>query len=116
MSLLQPEPTPATILQKQEAFYKSVKALTENAYRNLSAFQQRGINMLWKSSALTPEEAVAALGADAKKIFQLHGILTQALMDMAAVDGTRPQIALPTNAFTLNDDGTVTVLDTPYAP
>lgn len=115
MSLLKPE-TSTTLQTKQEAFAKSLKAFMESSYRNLELTQNRGISILWKSSALTPEEAVEALGTDAKKIFQLHGILTQALLDMAAVDGTQPQIALPTNAFTLNDDGTVTVLDTPYAP
>jgi hypothetical protein len=43
-------------------------------------------------------------------------LFTQAILDIAAVEGITPDLALPEKAFTANEDGTVTILDDPYVP
>lgn len=89
---------------------------TRQAYETLKRIQKEGIRMGWDNPNLTPAEAAEALGADAAKIFTFHGILTGALVQIASLDGLAPDISLPTNEFTLNQDGTVTIGEGPYVP
>ena len=89
-------------------------------YATLCEIQKRGIRLVWENDqGLTPQQVCDAMGGGpdgAAKSFAMHGVLTQAIVSLATLDGSPPDILLPTFAFTANADGTVTVLDTPYVP
>jgi hypothetical protein len=92
---------------------KRIKEFSKQSYNQINFLQKEGIKLLWKDSSLTPQEIIDALGADALKVFQMHGILTTAIVDIATVDGITPSIALPTNAFSTLS-GTIVVSEDPY--
>jgi hypothetical protein len=60
--------------------------------------------LLWNDPTLKPQEIIDALGDDAVKIFQVHGILTDAIKQIAEISGVVPNIATPTNAFSIVDN------------
>lgn len=116
MSILIPQPvTPQepTLEQKQEGYRKAVLQFVSNSYKMLIQTQKRGNAYLWSSPKLTPQQACDALGTDASKLIQFHAVLTQALRQLAAIDGSEPDIALPKGEIVINEDGTVTVTPTP---
>lgn len=85
-------------------------------YHQLCNIQKTGINELWHHPSLTPQEVCDALGTNAGKLFVAHGILSNAIVEMAATEGVQPDILLPTKAFTVDHDGKVTVGTEPYVP
>ena len=91
-----------------------IKRLAIAEYKKLLDIQTNGIKLIWKDPRFKPQEIVDALGDDAVKIFQVHGILTDAINQIAAVDGISPEIALPTNAFEVVGNNIV-VSEDPYA-
>lgn len=99
---------------------RNTAAAARGNFADLCRKQRATMQAIWFNPDLTPAEAVEALGTNAAKYFIAHGYLTGAIMQIAALDNTEevtvtPDILLPTHAFTLNEDGTVTILDTPYA-
>lgn len=73
---------------------------------------------MWANpDGLTAQEVCDAVGTDAATLIIAHGALTGAVVQAATAGGANPMefITLPTYAFTVNPDGTVTVLSTPYA-
>jgi len=92
---------------------RRLKEFSKQSYQQISFIQKQGISSLWKDTKLTPQEICDALGSDAVKIFQMHGILTNAIAQIAAIDGISPDIALPTNAFEVVDSSIV-ISDDPY--
>jgi hypothetical protein len=90
-----------------------IKHFSKQCYQQLSFMQTQGIHLLWGDSELTPQEICDTLGSDAVKIFEMHGILTSSIAQIAAVDGVQPSIALPTNAFEIVD-GKIIVSGDPY--
>jgi hypothetical protein len=93
---------------------RRIKEFSKQCYQQISHMQKQGISILWKDDKLTPQEICDALGSDAVKIFEMHGTLTSAIAQIAAVDGVQPSIALPTNAFEVVK-GSVVISDDPYA-
>jgi flagellar basal body rod protein FlgG len=64
--------------------------------------------MFWDNSNATPEQLSVALGNDAKQLFQLHYQLGQLISTVNPAD-----IAIGASVigqFTMNEDGTVTIL------
>lgn len=117
MSLLNPEPVEPTLEEKQAQVADRIKRMAATGFRQLSQIQAQGIQTVWNNPrGLTPQQVCDALGTDAGLIFQMHGQLTDAAVAMATADGLEYTPALPTNAFTVNEDGTVTVLETEYVP
>ena len=101
-------PTPQDVL---------IGTLRGNARTFLAAAQtaqNAGIPVVWNNPKITPQQACDALGTDAAKTFELHGKLTELLIAIAQEGGVQATVKLPTNAFTVNADGTVTVSDKPY--
>lgn len=91
-----------------------IQSLTDNTYDSLCRAQKQGIGMVWHDEILTPQQVCDGLGTHAGKVFQFHSILTDAIVSIATAAGIQPDILTPTNNFTVNSDGTVTVLSTPY--
>lgn len=117
MSLLNPQTTEPTITQKQDRVAQRIRQVASQNYAQLVRMQKEGIQIVWHNpQGLTPQQVCDAIGADAAKSFELHGKLTEAVIDIATVGGVIPDIELPTNAFTRNPDGSVTVLESPYTP
>jgi hypothetical protein len=90
-----------------------ITQFSKKSYEDLLQIQKRGIDILWKNGRLTPQQIVDALGDSAVKIFQMHGILTSALQQIAQIDGISADVALPTHAFEIVD-GKIVVSDDPY--
>lgn len=116
MSILESLPTSqASREQKLRDAVDRIKSLSFHTFKQLIATQQEGIVLVWNNQDFTPQEIIDALGPDAIKIFQYHGIITEAIVGISTIDEIAPDILLPTNAFTVVDN-TITVLDAPYTP
>ena len=115
MSLLTGEPTftPPSKEQRLKNIAQNIKGATKQAYKQITDIQRNGVNLVWGNPNLTPQEIIDALGDDAVKIFQYHGLLTDLIKQLAALDGVTPDIKLPTNEFTITD-GKITVGTGPY--
>jgi hypothetical protein len=102
MSILNSNTQPQTILTDEQilnSLAAEIKRFSKKSYDSILEIQNKGINLLWRRGRFTPQQIIDALGSDALKIFQMHGILTDAINQIAAIDGISPEIALPTNAF-----------------
>jgi hypothetical protein len=119
MSLLTPinqtPPTPTKEIKLKRSVSR-IKELSVNSYKTISEIQKQGISLLWEHPELTPQEIIDELGENAVKVFQYHGALTEYLVTLATLEGINPDIKLPPNAFTVNQDGTITVSEDPYVP
>lgn len=114
MSILK-TPTNPTKESNQRKVAEQILELAAHTHRQTVSQQNDGISILWNNyMGLTPQEVCDALGTDAAKIFRMHSLLTTYLVAVAEVDGISAEVSVPTNAFTANSDGTVTILDTPY--
>lgn len=113
MSILSPQVVEKPEQEILNAKAAHLKRVTVNAYNNIINIQVNGIKTLWNDPTFTPQQIIDALGPDALKIFQMHGILTDAINQIAAIDGITPAIALPTNAFEVVD-GSIVVSEDPY--
>ena len=111
-----PQPIPINFQKEADQLRSLVLADSRDGYRRLCQLQQQGIRRVWHHPQLTPQQAVAALGTDALRIFQAHGMLTEAIAMIASLDGAQPDVLLPSHSFTTNPDGTVTVGEGPYVP
>lgn len=117
MSILNSNTTPQVVLTDDQilnSLAAEIKNFSKKSYDSILDIQNKGINSLWKRGRFTPQQIIDALGPDALKIFQMHGILTDAINQIAAIDGISPAIALPTNAFSIVD-GSIVVSEDPYA-
>lgn len=85
-----------------------LKLQAKNIYNNMLSSYSRGIKLFWDNATATPEEISAALGNDAKELFELHYRLGQLIssVDPIAVVSASSVIG----QFTMNEDGTVTIL------
>jgi hypothetical protein len=114
MSILTHIPTQLTDDQKLTLKADGIKRSARAGFARICDIQRSGIDHLWKDRTHSPQEIIDALGSDALKIFQMHGILTDAINQIAAIDGISPEITLPTNAFEVVD-GSIVVSEDPYA-
>lgn len=83
--------------QTRQTFYIMVKAFNE------------GSRIFWKNDNATPSQIAEKLGTDAKEIFELHYALGQLIANIKP-----EEISFGINLigqFTINDDGTVTVIE-----
>lgn len=119
MSILLPplSAAPPTKEEKLERLVLNIKQLSRDAYKTVSEVQKRGINMVWNHPSLTPQEIVDALGADAIKVFQYHGALTDYIVALSQAEGIQPDINLPSKAFVIDPQtGKITITEDPYVP
>lgn len=73
----------------------------------VNAFNQ-GANNFWENPRVTPQQIATALGTDAKEVFELHAKLGTLLASVKpeAIAGSVSAVG----QFTMNEDGTVTIL------
>ena len=116
MSILTQTPQPPTDAEKLQRVVKTIKTISSRTYDDLVRVQKQGIDSVWKDRDFTPQEIIDALGTNAIKVFNMHGKLTDYLVDISAIDNIPYTPALPTNTFTINADGSITVTDQPYTP
>lgn len=91
-----------------------IKNLSLETFKTLIKAQREGINDVWHNPKLTPQEVIDGLGDKAIKVFQFHGGLTDYIKAIAAADGVEVDVKYPTNAFTIDQDGKITVTNDPY--
>lgn len=116
MSILNNNVIPQVILTDEQilnSLAAEIKRFSKKSYDNILEIQNKGINLVWDRGRFTPQQIIDALGPDAVKIFQMHGILTDAIKQIAAIDGISPALALPTNAFEVVG-GSIVVSEDPY--
>lgn len=87
----------------------SIKGSARQTFQMMVNAFNIGSKTFWKNPNATPSEIAAALGTDAKEIFQLHYALGQLIGSIKpeAIE----QGLLVIGQFTMNDDGTVTISD-----
>jgi hypothetical protein len=73
----------------------------------VQAFNQ-GAKNFWINPQVSPEQISAALGTDAKEVFELHAKLGQLLASVKPESIAEGSSVV--GNFTINDDGTVTVI------
>lgn len=116
MSILINSPIEKTKEEIIKSISNSIRLKSSKTYNDLVNIQKSGINMIWKNPNITPQEIIDGLGEDALKAFQFHGELTDMLVTISASANIEYVPALPTNAFTIDNVGKITVLGTPYIP
>jgi hypothetical protein len=85
-----------------------IKNSTKHTFQFMKDAFNNGSQTFWNNPRATPSEIAAALGNDAKEVFELHYALGQ------LVGNIKPE-AISTGLsvigqFTMNEDGTVTIL------
>lgn len=110
MSILNRQEQRAEISPAQRTAQQMVRQ-AKSLYDGLVATFNEGARNFWQNPRATPQEIAAALGTDAKEVFELHAKVG------AFVASINPEAVAPGAAvvgeFSYNADGTVTV---PVAP
>jgi hypothetical protein len=105
-----PKPIPTQPQEIADALRNQAK----NVYNNMVSVFNRGSKIFWDNPNATPEQIASSLGSDAKQLFELHYKLGQLI---SSVD---PLVIYPGSSvigqFTMNEDGTVTVISTSGNP
>jgi hypothetical protein len=91
-----------------EQIAQALKTQAKSVYLNMVNTFNRGSKMFWNNPNATPEQLSAALGNDAKQLFELHYKLGQLI---STIDATAiSEGSSVVGQFTMNEDGTVTIL------
>jgi hypothetical protein len=99
-------PTPAQLAAQQ------VQNLSLAGFKSLQQFGLQGFNLIWNNRNATPQQVIAALGAEAAAVFALSALNNQTIASAAQIGGVSPpnMPAIPTGwTVTANPDGTVTL-------
>jgi len=96
----------------------SLTSISMLCWNTMLSTQHDGITTVWNNPHATPQAVCDSLGTQAADVFDEHGALTDFIVERCIVEGKDPKahIKLPKFAFTRNQNGTVTVLDSPYVP
>lgn len=85
-----------------------LKTQAQNVYNTMVAVFLRSSKMFWENPNATPQQIAEALGTDAKQLFEVHYKLGQFISSINPSD--IEEISSIVGNFTVNEDGTVTVL------
>lgn len=96
-----------------ERVARQIKQQARMTFQQLVQVFNHGAQSFWSNTRATPVEIAAALGTDAKEVFELHGKIG-ALLASVKPDAIATGMAV-VGEFSYNADGTVTVAD-PVAP
>lgn len=111
MSILDRDPSrdqPPPAAQAAERLIR----MTKNTYDQMVMAFNEGANVFWSNRmGATPEEVAAALGTDAKEVFFLHARLGE-LIGLVKPEAISEGLSV-VGDFTMNEDGTVTVIPPP---
>lgn len=89
--------------------------MTRQTYNQMVQSFNQGAKTFWQNGmGASPAEIAAELGSDAKEVFELHYKLGQ-LIASVKPESIAEGASLIGN-FTMNEDGTVTVVEQPTVP
>jgi hypothetical protein len=89
--------------------------MTKQTYNQMVQSFNQGAKMFWQNGmGASPAEIASELGSDAKEVFELHYKLGQ-LIASVKPEAISEGASLIGN-FTMNEDGTVTVVEQPTVP
>lgn len=87
----------------------TLKGITIQTFLNLADRFNNGSKMFWSNPNASPSEIAEALGTDAREVFELHYALGQLI---GSIKPESIQTGLSViGQFTMNEDGTVTVIE-----
>lgn len=105
MSVLNPQPAPQ--VEPAVRVANNLKQQVRGTFQQLVNVFNQGAQAFWKNPRVTPAEVAAALGTDAKEVFELHGKIGALLAEIKP-EAIAPGLAA-VGQFTYNQDGTITV-------
>jgi hypothetical protein len=92
-----------------------IKNQTRQTFQNMVNAFNEGSKIFWQNPrGLTPTQIAEALGTDAREVFELHyalGLLINSIKPESIQEGWAA-----IGQFTMNEDGTVTVISTSGNP
>jgi hypothetical protein len=94
-----------------ERVAQQLKQQVRMTYQQLVQVFNQGSQQFWQNPRVKPSEIAAALGTDAKEVFELHGKIG-ALLATIKPESIQAGSAV-VGQFTYNQDGSVTVVDPP---
>lgn len=101
--------TPEPEVSAAERVARQLKQQCRMTYQQLVQSFNQGAQQFWKNPRAKPSEIAAALGTDAKEVFELHAKIG-ALLATVNAESIAPGAAV-VGQFTMNADGTVTAVD-----
>lgn len=108
MSILDRDPSNDQPPPASQAAERLIR-MTKNTYDQMVMAFNHGSEVFWSNRmGATPEEVAAALGSDAKEVFYLHARLGE-LIGLVKPEAIAEGLSV-VGEFTMNEDGTVTVL------
>lgn len=105
MSILDNNVQPLT---PAEITAKNLKTSTKQTFQMMVNAFNAGSISFWNNTRATPAEISEALGTDAKEVFELHYALGQLIASVKPEAINRGLSII--GQFTMNEDGTVTIL------
>lgn len=106
-------PTPPSV-PAGEVVAERLKNQTRQTFQQLVMAFNQGARAFWKNNDASPVEIAAAMGTDAKEVFELHGKIG-ALLASVKPEAIAPGLSV-VGAFDYNADGTVTITGPAPAP
>ena len=88
---------------------KQIISQAKSTYNQLVSVFNNGSKMFWRNPNATPSEIASALGSDAAEIFNLHSKIGNLLLEINP-NAIQEGLSVVGN-FTINDNGTVTILE-----
>jgi len=111
-----PGETPTTA-DKQDRAKAHIDAIIAGCWNTMVIAQHDGIDAFWNNKdGLTPQQVADKYGTRAGALFAFNTALVTFLLTQAAARSVNVIVKPPTNAFTVNQDGTVTISNDPYVP
>ena len=105
MSILDNNQSP---IDKSIQISNHIKNTTRLTFQSMVNAFNNGSQTFWNNPRATPSEIAIALGTDAKEVFELHYALGQ-LISNVKPEAITTGLSL-IGQFTMNEDGTVTIL------
>lgn len=84
-----------------------IKQNARTAFQNMVTAFNQGARQFWRNPQASPSHIAAALGTDAKEVFELHAKLG-ALLAQVRPEAIQEGLAI-VGQFTYNEDNTVTI-------
>jgi hypothetical protein len=97
-----------------EIIAANIKVTARQTFQSMVRAFNTGSQIFWNNPRATPSEIAAALGNDAKEVFELHYALGQLIANIKP-ESISSGLGL-IGQFTMNEDGTVTILDNNSEP
>lgn len=106
MSIL--DNNPQNPIDKAIRVANTIKGSTRQTFQMMTNAFNTGSKNFWKNPHSAPAQIVEALGTDAREVFELHYALGQLINSIKPESIQEGWAAI--GQFTMNEDGTVTIL------